>query len=101
MKRKIDSYLGFAKKSKNLLTGFHTCMDGMKKGKVKLLILTEDLSENTAKKLRKVAEEKNVLVRVYGKSEEVSRITGSQDRGIFAISDANFTAVILKELDGD
>lgn len=101
MRKKIDSYLGFAKKSRNLLTGFHTCMDGMKRGKVKLLILTEDLSENTAKKIIKAAEDKHVLLRVYGKGEELSKVTGSQDRGIFGITDSNFADVILRELDGD
>ena len=44
MNRKVISYLGFAKKSGNLLTGVNTCSFAMAKGKVKLMILAEDIS---------------------------------------------------------
>ena len=50
MNRKVISYLGFAKKSGNLLTGVNTCSFAMAKGKVKLMILAEDISENSRKK---------------------------------------------------
>ncbi|MBR0596760.1 L7Ae/L30e/S12e/Gadd45 family ribosomal protein [Sinanaerobacter chloroacetimidivorans] len=99
MRKKIDSYFGFAKKSRNLLSGYHTCTYGIKQGKIKLLILTEDLSENTVKKLAKLSEDHGVPVRIYGKTEELSKITGSQERGVFGITDVNFADVILKELD--
>ena len=47
MKKKIDSYLGFAKKSGNLMSGINTCSFGLSRGKVKLVILAEDISENS------------------------------------------------------
>ena len=50
MNRKVISYLGFAKKSGNLLTGVNTCSFAMAKGKVKLMILAEDISENSREK---------------------------------------------------
>ena len=53
MNRKVISYLGFAKKSGNLLTGVNTCSFAMAKGKVKLMILAEDSSENSRKKIMK------------------------------------------------
>ena len=53
MNRKVISYLGFAKKSGNLLTGVNTCSFAMAKGKVKLMILAEDISENSRKKIMK------------------------------------------------
>lgn len=99
MKQKIASYLGFAKKSGNLLTGYNTCIYALNQKKVKLLILTEDLSENTVNKLTKLSNDKGVLYRIYGKTEELSKITGSQDRGVYGITDVNFADVILKEID--
>ena len=99
MREKIDSYLGFAKKSRSLITGYNTCIFAINKKKLKLLILTEDLSENTVKKLTKLSADNGVPFRIYGKTEELSRITGSQERGVFGITDVNFADVILKELD--
>lgn len=100
MRNKVESYLGFATKSKNLVSGFYSCVNGMKQNKLKLLILAEDLSENTVKKLNKTSLEYGVPLRIYGKSEELSKITGSHERGVFGITDQNFADVILKELDG-
>ncbi|WP_027398310.1 L7Ae/L30e/S12e/Gadd45 family ribosomal protein [Anaerovorax odorimutans] len=99
MRKKIDSYLGFAKKSGNLVTGYNTCIFAINKRKVKLLILTQDLSNNTIKKMINLAKNKNVIYRIYGKSQELSNITGSNERGIFGITDTKFAEVILKEID--
>lgn len=99
MRKKVDSYLGFAAKSRNLISGYHSCLNGIKQKKLKLLILSEDLSENTVKKLSKLSNDNAVPLRIYGKMEELSKITGSRERGIFGITDVNFADVIIKEID--
>ena len=101
MIKKVDSYLGFAAKSRNLVSGYQTCLHAIKKKKLKLLILSEDLSENTVKKLSKLSKENEIPLRIYGKSEELSKATGSQERGVFGITDGNFADVIMKEIDGE
>lgn len=101
MRKKVDSYLGFAAKSRNLVSGYHTCLHGIKQKKLKLLILSEELSENTVKKLSKLSKENEIPFRIYGKSEELSKATGSQERGVFGITDGNFADVIMKEIDGE
>ena len=101
MRKKVDSYLGFAAKSRNLVSGYHTCLYGIRQKKLKLLILSEDLSENTVKKLTKLSEENGIPSRVYGKSGELSKATGNQERGIFGITDKNFADIILREIDGE
>ncbi|MDF3003441.1 MAG: ribosomal protein [Bacillota bacterium] len=100
MRKKVDSYLGFAAKSKNLVSGYQSCLHAIKHRKLKLIIFAEDLSENTVKKLSRVADESAVPIRIYGDSEELSQITGNQDRGIFGITDGNFAEAIMKEIDG-
>lgn len=99
MREKIVSYLGFARKSRNLISGYNSCLFALKGNKVKLLIIAEDLSENTVKKLSSSAKEKNINYRIYGSVEDLSRATGIQGRGIFAITDNNFAKVILDEID--
>jgi len=101
MRKKVDSYLGFAAKSRNLVSGYQSCLHAIKQKKLKMLILSEDLSENTAKKLSKLSKENEIPLRIYGKSDELSKTTGSHERGIFGITDVNFAEVILKEIDGE
>lgn len=99
MRKKIDSYLGFAAKSRNLVTGYNTCLLMMDKRKIKLLILAKDLSEKTVKKLSDAAENKNIPYRYYGTVEELSRMCGKQGKGVFGITDVNFAKVIINEID--
>ena len=94
MKKKIDSYLGFAKKSGNLMSGINTCSFGLSRGKVKLVILAEDISENSEKKMMKE-------IRKHGRGEELSHIVGESGRSVFAICDDNFAKVILDEIKGE
>ena len=42
---KMLSYLGFARKSGNLMRGYNTCLSLVESGKVRLLIVAEDGEE--------------------------------------------------------
>ena len=106
MNRKVISYLGFAKKSGNLLTGVNTCSFAMAKGKVKLMILAEDISENSRKKIMK--EIRKIQANIwsltvnhieYGNSEELSHAVGASGRNVFAICDKGFAEAITKEIE--
>lgn len=101
MKSKLESYLGFARKSGNLIFGAGTCEISMDKGKVKLLIITEDTAENTRKKLIPKAERLGIPYIIYGLSDEISRITGTSGRTIFAITDKNFANVITEQIESE
>lgn len=99
MREKIHSYLGFAKRSRNLITGYNTCMYGLKGGKLCLIILTEGLSENTVNKFTKAAADRKVPLRIYGTWEELSVMAGESGAGVFGITDDGFAQIILKEID--
>ena len=99
MKNKLDGYLGFAAKARNLLTGTDTCSMAMDKGKVKLLIIADDSSENTVDKMVSKAKWLKIPYRIYGKSEHLSHVTGKAGRNVFAITDDNFAKVILEQID--
>jgi len=99
MRNKIDSYLGFAKKSRGLVSGYNTCLHGMNHGKIKLLIIATDVTVNGSEKLIRLAENKKITYRRYGTKEELSRLMGFDDRGVFGIVDDNFADIILKEID--
>ena len=94
-----NSYLGFAKKSGNLITGSHTCSMAAKKGRIKLMIISCDTSPGSIKKAVKMANDNNIRYRIFGNSDELSRITGTVSRNIFGITDADFADVIIKKID--
>ena len=99
MNKKIISYLGFAKKAGKLLTGVNTCTFAISKGKVTLVILSEDISENSEKKIMKEIRKYKVQYVKYGNSEDLSRAVGSSGRNVFAVCDKGFAEVILNEID--
>ncbi len=99
MREKIYSYLGFAKKSRNLLAGYNTCIMAASKNKVKLLILTGDLAENTVKKITSLSVKKRIPLVFLKNSEEYFEELGLNGKGVFAILDSNFAKVISEEID--
>lgn len=101
MRSKLASYMGFAKRSRNLVMGFNTCVLSMAKKKVKLLIIAADIAENSGKKIEKEAKKHQVPYRIYGTTDELSAMAGTGGRSIFGITDQNFADVILKEIDKD
>ena len=98
MRSKINIYLGFAKKSGNMMSGTNTCIFGISKGKVKLVILAEDISENSEKKIMKEIRKHGVRYVKYGRGDDLSHAVGTSGRSVFAVCDDNFMKVILDEI---
>ena len=99
MKKPTESYLGFAKKSGNLLAGYNTCVSAMNKGKVKLLIICEDIAENSMEKITCLARANQTKYRIYGHSDVLGPACGSPGRAIFGITDAGFADTIAKAIE--
>ena len=97
MRKKIESYLGFAARSRNLVTGYNIM--AMQKRKLKLLILASDLSENSIEKLVKEAEKTGTSYKIYGSVSGLSHITGKDNKGVFGVTDRNFADIISQEID--
>ena len=101
MRKKIDSYIGFAKRSGNLVTGTGTCEVMASRGKLKLLIIAIDTSDGTMKKMKNMAKSGGIPYRVYGSSEALSHMTGTSGRNVFGITDGEFAKTIAKEIDSE
>lgn len=99
IRNKVESYLGFAARSRNLITGYNTCIMMMEKRKVRLLILAEDLAENTVEKMLTQCKKNKIEYRIFGNSDDLSHITGKSGKGIFGITDKHFAEIICKEID--
>lgn len=99
MRKQTETYLGFAKKSGNLLAGYNTCVAAMNKGKIKLLIICEDVAENSMEKITGLARANQTNYRIYGHSDVIGPATGSPGRAIFGITEAGFARTIVAAID--
>ncbi len=97
--KKINSYMGFARRSGNMVAGTDICIAWMKKNKIKLLIIAEDIAENSKEKILSAAKKMNTPYKVFGKSDEISHMTGYDGRMTFGITDDNFADIIAREID--
>lgn len=99
MRKKIHSYLGFARRSRALTAGYNACVNGMEFGRIRLLLLAGDLSASTVDSCTEIAKECNVAVRRYGTIEELSEMAGLSNKGILGITDVNLAKAIREEID--
>ena len=97
-RKKVLTYMGFARKSGNLVGGTGTCIATMKKGSVRLMIIADDISENSEKKIMKEIRKSGVPYIKYGKGEELSHAAGMSGRSTFAITDEGFAETIAKAI---
>ncbi|MBQ1407970.1 MAG: ribosomal L7Ae/L30e/S12e/Gadd45 family protein [Eubacterium sp.] len=96
---KLSAYLGFAAKAGKLMNGYNTCLSLIDKRKVRLLIVAEDSSDNTKEKMQRKSRAGKTEFRIFGTSEELSRITGKTESTVFAVTDEGFAKVIRNEID--
>ena len=100
-KEKMLGYLGMATRAGKLVTGYNTCLDMIPRGKLKLVILAEDVGENTRKKLQDKCDSYEVPLHIGAGAEEMSRATGKIDKGVFGIMDKGFAESIIKAIESD
>lgn len=96
---KVNTYLGFARKSGNLVMGGETCMIHMDRKKIKFLLIAEDASEGSRKKLSEKAERQGIPYRISGLADEMSHAAGSPGRTVFGITDSHFARILMEAAD--
>lgn len=100
-RRKIESYFGLARRAGKILSGYRTCMNSIGRGRIKLIILAEDTSQNTKDKFRSLCERYEIPFRIYGRSDDLSAMAGMSLRGVFGITDGNFAEAMIKEIEDE
>ncbi|NLD50119.1 MAG: 50S ribosomal protein L7ae [Clostridiaceae bacterium] len=99
MSERIYSFIGLARKANRLLSGEDTCERAIKAGKVELIIIAEDASENTRKRFIDACNYRNVNIRIYGRKEYLGRFTGKNVRSVIAILEKNFSKRLIEMID--
>lgn len=98
MPSKALRYLGLARRAGAVVSGSYACTESMSKGRAHLLIIAEDTAPGSRKKLLKTAQKHRVETVDYGSGEELSHMTGTGGKRVFAITDEHFAEIILQEI---
>ena len=89
--------LGLATRARMIVTGEELAIREVRNGKAHLVIVSNDASANTVKKITDKCTFFNVEKHVFGSREDLGHAIGKESRVILAITDAGF-AKKLSEL---
>ena len=100
MKGKVEALLGFAQKAGKIITGEEGCKNNVKQGKVFLLIISTDASDNTKKEMRYLSSSYGIPYAEWGTKQMLGLSTGRSPRAVVAVLDQQFASAIGKLLVG-
>lgn len=91
--------IGMAMKAGSVVSGEFMTERAVKSGKACLVVIAQDVSENTRKKFRNKCEFYEVPLREYFTKEELGHSLGKEFRASLAVTDEGFAQAILKKMD--
>ncbi|MGI6778163.1 MAG: L7Ae/L30e/S12e/Gadd45 family ribosomal protein [Acetivibrionales bacterium] len=98
MESKLYSFIGLAKKSGNLVSGEDACRRAIKSGKVFLVVVAEDASENTKKEFTNACRYRGIDICLFGKKELLGRHIGKSVRAVVGILDRGFAESLKQKI---
>ena len=93
--------LGLASKAGKLFSGEDVVRNAIRYNKIKLLIISQDASENTKKRFVNAAEYYKVPMKIWGDKEQLGSSIGKSNRSVVGIGDENFTNSIVTLLNAE
>ena len=94
----VYSAVGMANKAGKLVTGTDACVRAIRARSVILVVLSEEASENTRKKVMNSCSSKNITCIEYGSSEMLGKMTGKSHRIVIGVKDKNLSKLILSKM---
>lgn len=89
---KVFQLLGLATRAGKVITGEDLTVREIQAERAHLVILSEDASANTAKKVTDKCNYFNVEKHVFGSREQLGHAIGKESRVVLAITDAGFAS---------
>lgn len=96
---KVYSMISLACKAGKIVSGEDAVRNAIRSGKVNLLILSEDASENTKKRFMNAAAFYQVECRVWGRKEQLGSCMGKSERSVIAVTDQGFDHALRMRID--
>jgi ribosomal protein L7Ae-like RNA K-turn-binding protein len=94
------SYVGFAHRAGKTLVGTAACEAGLKKGKVRLLLLQEGLSTSSREKFIYMCSKNNIDVLTVNGYDRLGLAIGREGIMVLGITDTRFADTIKEYFDG-
>ena len=91
--------LGLAMRAGRLVSGEFMTENAVKSKGAYLVILAQDVSENTRKKFRNMRKYYEVPIREYSTKDKLGHSLGKEFRASLAVTDKGFAQAILKKMD--
>jgi ribosomal protein L7Ae-like RNA K-turn-binding protein len=95
-KNKIYSFIGLARKAGMAVIGEDSASLAIKDKKASLVLLADDASQNTEKKIRKALSGSRIQLMRFGSREELGHALGKVYISVIAITDKGFSNQIIK-----
>lgn len=96
--KKILQMLGMATRARMMITGEELVVREVRAGNAHLVVISEDASANTVKKITDKCTFFNVEKHVFGSREELGHAIGKESRVVLAITDAGFAGKLSELL---
>jgi Ribosomal protein HS6-type (S12/L30/L7a) len=93
---RVYSFLGLAVKAGKVVSGEETCERTLKTGKVFLVIVSADASDNTKKKFSDMCKYREVEIRYFGEKVLLGRCIGKDIRSVVAVVDRGFAGRLVE-----
>ncbi|MBP1155964.1 MULTISPECIES: YlxQ family RNA-binding protein [unclassified Paenibacillus] len=91
---KYLSNLGLAMRAGKLVSGEEMVIDAVRSGQAKLVIVAEDASEGTFKKVNDKCSYYGVPIQQYGRRDQLGASIGKETRVVIAVTDAGFARML-------
>jgi len=98
-KDKVLSYLGLATRAGRTVSGEFSVERSVKQHRAKLVIVSEEASENSRKNFRNICTYYKVPLYFFGSSEELGRACGKEFRMSAAIEDEGLAKAAIRQLE--
>lgn len=99
MTNKLYSMLGIGKKAGLVVLGETGSMHSIKKDKSKMIILSEDASDNTKDKIISLCDKHKIKYYIIGEKQKLGYALGKDLLSIISITDYKFAEAIIKIID--
>ncbi len=93
---KLEGMIGLCVKAGKAVFGGEQCESRVRCGRLPLVILAEDASDNTKKRMQDKCRTYSVPLISFGTVESLARMTGKRRVSVLGIGDRGFAAAILK-----
>ncbi len=94
------SFLSLAAKAGKVVSGEETCERSLKSGKVFLVIVSVDASDNTKKGFSDMCRYRSIEIRYFGEKKLLGRYVGKDMRSVVAVIDRGFAGRLMELIDG-